>query len=112
MRDEIIGKRTIRRDRYLLNVSLPYTFIPHPSSFILSIDSLCPLPVPYKSIFFTGIIMDDPRQPSINAREMPLDARSPDDGPQQASQRVFDALARIARGDLNFRIRDGRPALN
>lgn len=45
--------------------------------------------------------MNDPRHPSIDARPIALDRRSDDRDAQDSGERVFEALAQIAQGDLS-----------
>ena len=45
--------------------------------------------------------MNDPRHPSIDARPLALDRRSDDRDAQDSGERVFEALAQIAQGDLS-----------
>src|SRR5215210_5980020 len=52
--------------------------------------------------------MDDPRHTTINAQEVPPDARASDDD-SDSNQNAFEALARIAHGDLTLRINGTQP---
>ena len=53
--------------------------------------------------------MDEARRTSIDAREVPKDGRPDDQEAPVSNQQIFDALARIAQGDLNFRINGACP---
>jgi ABC-type transport system substrate-binding protein/methyl-accepting chemotaxis protein len=46
--------------------------------------------------------MKDPHQTTIDARQVPLDRRSPDGDAQDSGERIFEALAQIAQGDLSM----------
>jgi peptide/nickel transport system substrate-binding protein len=45
--------------------------------------------------------MKDPRQTTIDARQVALDRRPADSDAQDSSERIFEALAQIAQGDLS-----------
>jgi ABC-type transport system substrate-binding protein/methyl-accepting chemotaxis protein len=55
--------------------------------------------------------MNEPRHTSINAREALPESHSSDDT-QGSNERVFEALARIAQGDLNLRINGSKPNMS
>jgi methyl-accepting chemotaxis protein len=48
--------------------------------------------------------MDDPRTTSSDAREAPDSKRIPGGVASYSYQQVYEAITRIAQGDLNFRI--------
>ena len=55
--------------------------------------------------------MDDARRTAIDAREEPEDGRPDDQEAVVSNQQIFEALARIAQGDLSFRINGVLPEL-
>lgn len=55
--------------------------------------------------------MNDPRHTSIDAREMTLEDGSSGDDVQNFNQQLFEALSRIAQGDLNAQMNGDHTAL-
>jgi ABC-type transport system substrate-binding protein/methyl-accepting chemotaxis protein len=55
--------------------------------------------------------MDEARRTPVDAREVPEDGRPDDREAQVSNQQIFSTIARIAQGDLNFRINGELPDL-